>query len=65
MPPLGLENFHNREKISSKGRMEWEVSPDSVLVIRKLHYDTVGPFVELAEWVNKDLILVFTSPFSF
>jgi len=54
MPPLGFENFHNREKISSKGRMEWEVCPDSVLVIRKLHYDTVGPFVELAEWLLKE-----------
>jgi hypothetical protein len=54
MPP-GFENFHNREKISSKGRMEWEVCPDSVLVIRKLHYDTVGPFVELADWVNIDI----------
>jgi hypothetical protein len=56
MPP-GFENFHNREKISSKGRMEWEVCPDSVLVIRKLHYDTVGPFVELADWVNTDIPL--------
>lgn len=37
--------------VSRRGCMVWEQAPESILVIRKLDVETVGPFIELASWL--------------
>ena len=37
--------------VSRRGCMVWEQPPESILLIRKLDVETVGPFLQLASWL--------------
>jgi len=61
---LNNNNFGRRASITphahSRGRMIWESPPESILIIRKLDYDTTQPFIELAKWlINEKKMNVF------
>ena len=45
--------------VSRRGCMVWEQEPESVLIIRKLDIETVGPFMELVSWLlhTKNMIV--------
>ena len=49
---LNNNNFGRRASITphahSRGRMIWESPPESILIIRKLDYDTTQPFIEVS-----------------
>ena len=48
---VGSSNYGRRASITphahSRGKMIWESSPESILIIRKLDYDTTEPFIEV------------------